>query len=153
MFKCLLRKKRQDSSVLYNMKGNSTTETQTYLITPLSCPIHHKFIICNFIKCYILCSWSMNSWWEQFSLFTLFCFQNSIFYYLYQMLVTQLCLTLCNRKNCSQSGSSIHRILQAKTLKWAAFPSPGDLPDPGVKPESPALQVDSSPSELQGKPS
>ena len=26
------------------MKGNSTTETQTYLLTPLLCPIHHKFI-------------------------------------------------------------------------------------------------------------
>ena len=28
------------------------------------------------------------------------------------------------------------------------FPSPGDLPDPGIKPGSPALQVDSLPSEL-----
>jgi len=27
------------------------------------------------------------------------------------------------------------------------FPSPGDLPDPGIKPRSPALQEDSSPSE------
>ena len=31
------------------------------------------------------------------------------------------------------------------------FPSPGDLPDPGIKPGSPALQLDSSPSELPGK--
>ena len=28
------------------------------------------------------------------------------------------------------------------------FPSPGDLPDPGVEPESPALQADSLPTEL-----
>ena len=27
------------------------------------------------------------------------------------------------------------------------FPSPGDLPDPGIKPGSPALQADSLPSE------
>ena len=27
------------------------------------------------------------------------------------------------------------------------FPSPGDLPDPGIKPGSPILQADSSPSE------
>ena len=27
------------------------------------------------------------------------------------------------------------------------FPSPGDLPDPGIKPRSPALQADSLPSE------
>ena len=32
------------------------------------------------------------------------------------------------------------------------FPSPGDLPNPGIKPRSPALQVDSLPAELQGKP-
>ena len=29
---------------------------------------------------------------------------------------------------------------------------PGDLPDPGIKPGSPALQADSSPAELPGKP-
>ena len=31
------------------------------------------------------------------------------------------------------------------------FPSPGDLPDPGIEPRSPALQVDSLPTELPGK--
>ena len=30
-------------------------------------------------------------------------------------------------------------------------PSPGDLPNPGVEPRSPALQVDSLPAELPGK--
>ena len=33
------------------------------------------------------------------------------------------------------------------------FPSPGDLPNPGIEPRSPALQVDSLPSEPPGKPS
>ena len=32
------------------------------------------------------------------------------------------------------------------------FPSPGDLPDPEIKPRSPALQADSLPSEPPGKP-
>ena len=32
------------------------------------------------------------------------------------------------------------------------FRSPGDLPNPGVQPGSPALQVDSLPSEPPGKP-
>ena len=31
------------------------------------------------------------------------------------------------------------------------FPSPGDLPDPGIKPESPTLQADALPSEPSGK--
>ena len=32
------------------------------------------------------------------------------------------------------------------------FPSPGDLPNPGIKPGSPALQADSLPPEPSGKP-
>ena len=37
---------------------------------------------------------------------------------------------------------------------WSAepFPSPGDLPDPGIKIQSPALQADFLPSESPGKP-
>ena len=33
-----------------------------------------------------------------------------------------------------------------------SFPSPGDLPDPGIEPGSPALQADSLPTELWRKP-
>ena len=32
------------------------------------------------------------------------------------------------------------------------FPSPEDLPHPGIEPRSPTLQVDSLPAEPQGKP-
>ena len=32
------------------------------------------------------------------------------------------------------------------------FPSPGDLPNPGIVPRSPALQADSLPAEPKGKP-
>ena len=37
---------------------------------------------------------------------------------------------------------------------WSGLPCPppGDLPDPGTKPESPALQADSLLSGLRGKP-
>ena len=31
------------------------------------------------------------------------------------------------------------------------YPPPGDLPDPGIEPVSPALQADSLPTELSGK--
>ena len=45
--------------------------------------------------------------------------------------------------------------LNAKTAwhGWSVlpFPSPGDLPNPGMEPRSPALQADVSPSEPQGK--
>ena len=36
--------------------------------------------------------------------------------------VTQLCQTLCNHMDCSPSGSSVHGILQARTLEWVAIP-------------------------------
>ena len=45
---------------------------------------------------------------------------------------------------------TVHRILQARILEWAAFPSPGDLPSPRTEP--PTLQADSSPAEPQGSP-
>ena len=36
-------------------------------------------------------------------------------------------------------------------LSGLLFPSPADLPDPGIEPGSPALQVDSLPTEPAGK--
>ena len=53
---------------------------------------------------------------------------------------------------CSLSGFSVHGILQARILEWAAIPSPGYLPDPGIELGSPVFQVDSLPSEPSGKP-
>ena len=64
----------------------------------------------------------------------------------------QLCPILCDTMNCSLSAFSIHGILQARILEWVAMPSPGDLPNPGIEPRSPALQADSLPLEPQGKP-
>ena len=39
-----------------------------------------------------------------------------------------------------------------RILEWAPVPSPGDLPNPRIELESPALQEDSLPTELPGKP-
>jgi len=43
-------------------------------------------------------------------------------------------------------------MLQARILEWVTMPSSRGLPDPGIKPRSPTLQVDSLPSEPPGKP-
>ena len=56
--------------------------------------------------------------------------------------IAQSCPTLCNPMDCSLQDSSIHGIFQARELEWVAIPSPGELPDPGNEPVSPALQVD-----------
>ena len=63
-----------------------------------------------------------------------------------KVLVTQLCLTLCDPMDSSLPGSSTHGILQARILEWVACPPLGDLPNPGVEPGFPALQANSSPS-------
>ena len=65
------------------------------------------------------------------------------------MLVTQLCLTLCDPMGCSLPGSSVHGILQARILEWVAISSPGDLPNLGIEPGSPSLQADCLLSEPQ----
>ena len=61
--------------------------------------------------------------------------------------VAQSCLTLCDPVDCSPPGSSVHGILQARVLEWVPFPSPGNLPNPGIEPGSPALQADALSSE------
>ena len=59
------------------------------------------------------------------------------------MLVTQSCSFLYDHMVYSLPGSSVHEIRQARILEWLAFPSPRDLPDLGIKPRPPELQVDS----------
>ena len=49
---------------------------------------------------------------------------------------------------CDPVDYIVHGILQARIF----FPSPGDLPNPGIKPRSPALQADFLPAEPQGNP-
>ena len=45
------------------------------------------------------------------------------------VLVTQSCLILCNHMDSSPPGSSVHGILQARTLAWVAIPfSRGSFP-------------------------
>ena len=48
----------------------------------------------------------------------------------------QSCLTLCEPKDCSPPGSSIHGF--SRQAYWSAWPcpSPADLPNPGIKPKS-----------------
>ena len=73
-------------------------------------------------------------------------------------LLAQLFLTLCNTMDWSPLGSSVHRVSPGKntgvgcrTLSRVSN-QPRDLPNPGIKPRSPALQTDALPSEPPGKP-
>ena len=48
--------------------------------------------------------------------------------------------------------STVHGILQARILEWVVVPFSRGSSNPGIKPRSPALQVDSLPAEPPGKP-
>ena len=54
--------------------------------------------------------------------------------------------------DCCLLGFSIHGTLQERILEWLPRSPSEDLPDPGIKPASPALQVYSLPTEPHGKP-
>ena len=56
--------------------------------------------------------------------------------------------TLCNPMDCSLPGSLAVEFSRQEYWSGLPLPSPGDLPDPGIEPESPALQADSLPTEL-----
>ena len=69
-----------------------------------------------------------------------------------KVLVTQLNPTLCNPMDCSYQAPLSMRFSRQEYWSGLPFPSPGDVPDPGIKPWSPALQADPSVSEPPGKP-
>ena len=74
---------------------------------------------------------------------------NNIFvlYYAMKVKVSESCSVM---SNCLQP----HGLKFSRPEYWREQPflSPGDLPNPGIEPRSPALQADSLPAEPQGKP-
>ena len=68
------------------------------------------------------------------------------------MFVAQLWPTLCEPMDCSSKVPLYMRLLMQEYWNGLPFPSPGDLPDPGIEPRSPALQANTLPFELPGKP-
>ena len=64
----------------------------------------------------------------------------------------QLCLTLCDPMGFNPPGFSVHGILQARILAWVAIPSSRGSSQPRGWLVSPALQADSLPLKIPGKP-
>ena len=61
--------------------------------------------------------------------------------------------TLCNPMDCSPPGSSVHGmgLPRQEYQSGLPFPSPGELPNPGIETASPTLQADSLPVSHHGR--
>ena len=68
------------------------------------------------------------------------------------VLVAQSCPTLCNAMDSNPPGSSVHGIFWVRTLEWVAISFSRGFSQPRIKTRSLALQADSLPTELPGKP-
>ena len=67
-------------------------------------------------------------------------------------LVVQLCPTLCTPWTAARQAPLSIGFPRQEYWSGLPFPSPGDLPDPGIEPGSPALQAGSLPLEPPKKP-
>ena len=68
------------------------------------------------------------------------------------MLVAQSCRLFVTPWTAAHQALLSMRFSRQGYWRGLPFPSPGNLPKPGIEPWSPALQADSLPTELQGKP-
>ena len=66
--------------------------------------------------------------------------------------VKSLILTLCDPMTVAYQAPPSMGFPRQKYWSGLPFPSPGDLPNPGIEPGSPTLQADTLPSEPLGKP-
>ena len=67
-------------------------------------------------------------------------------------LVAQSCLTLSDPVDCAHQAPLSIGFSRPEYWSGLPFSSPGDLPDPGIKPGSPTLQAESLLSESPGEP-
>ena len=66
------------------------------------------------------------------------------------VLSTKSCLTLATLWTVAFQAPLSMGFSRQEYWSGLPFPSPGDLPDPGIEPRSPTLQVDSLLNELHG---
>ena len=63
-------------------------------------------------------------------------------------LVAKSCPTLTTPQTVARQASVSMGFSRQEYWSGLTFPSPGDLPNPGTEPRSPALKADSLPTEL-----
>ena len=68
------------------------------------------------------------------------------------VLATQLCAAFATPWTTAHQAPLSMEFFRQEYWSGVPFPCPGDLPDPGIEPRSPALQADSLQSEPPDKP-
>ena len=94
----------------------------TLKITKIQNHIAKCWQVCRETALLILCKWECKmaqALWKCLAVFN----KQHVIAMKVKVLVTQLCLPLCEPMNCSPPGSSAHGILQARILEWVAIPS------------------------------
>ena len=93
----------------------------TLKITKIQNHIAKCWQVCRETALLILCKWECKmaqALWKCLAVFN----KQHVIAMKVKVLVTQLCLPLCEPMNCSPPGSSAHGILLARILEWAAIP-------------------------------
>ena len=103
-------------------------------------------------KMWLVTGFPLTAWWEKWSLGLrlqrplAFCLWLSCTYHSASSvggLVTKSCLTLATPWSIACQAPLSMRFSMQEYWNRLPFPSPGDLPDPGIEPRSPSLQADS----------
>ena len=94
--------------------------------------------------CQQICEYILSQEMDRFSKFVEF--DRSI-----SGLVAKLCLTFATPWTIAHQAPLSMRFSRQEDWSGLPFPSPGDLPNPGIKPRSPTLQMDSLLPEPPGK--
>ena len=79
-------------------------------------------------------------------------FLNEAQLYIYMYLIAQSCPTVCDPLGCDPQAPLSMGFSRQEYWNGLPLPSPGDLPDSGIQPVSPALQQILYPAEPSGKP-
>ena len=159
---CFYSFKRCSASFyLTYLLANYFSYSYFYYFCPLQVKTYHLYNIRLFIVYYS----------QQWDLYFVFLLISSLLFHLKEVsltfllepvcavlcLVIQLCVTLCNLKDCSLPGTSVFEDSPGKNTEWVAMPSSSESSQPRslqprIEPRSSTLQAASLPSEPSGKP-
>ena len=119
-----------------------------------------EFWVCHYMLCCVLCHSVMpDSWWPRgLKPARHLCpwrFSRQKYWVGCHALLQGIFLTQGLNSGLLHCRRILYCLSQQRSpriLEWVAYPFSGYLPNPEMEPESPALQVDSLPAKLPGKP-